>query len=103
MRTRAPALLVIVCIAGALALARAAAPHAGAPRVAVPPPRSEVPDADTPPVLRRFNSSVTFHAGFDQLPADADLSAGDGKANVPAAEAAEVDRMIGQAVVYRER
>ena len=99
MRTLAPALLVIVCIAGALALALAAAPHAGAPPVAVPPPRSEVRDADTPPVLRRFNSSVTFHAGFDQLPADADLSAGDGKANVPAAPHELREGLLGKALV----
>lgn len=88
MRTLAPALLVLVCIAGALALARAAAP-----------PRSEVRDADTPPVLGRFNSSVTFHAGFDQLPADADLSAGDGKANVPAAPHELRDGLLGKALL----
>lgn len=93
MRRRGPAALVITCIAGAFALALAAEPEEAPPRDAAPKgsappdvaPRASGPrDADTPPVLQRFNSSVTFYASFDRLPPDADLSAGDGKANVPA-------------------
>ncbi|MDQ3030695.1 MAG: hypothetical protein M3R09_11870, partial [Actinomycetota bacterium] len=42
---------------------------------------------------------MTFHAGFDQLPADADLSAGDGKANVPAAPHELREGLLGKALL----
>lgn len=85
MRTLALTGLAVACLAaGALALAPAAAERDAAP---------------TPPVLERFNTSVTFYASFDRLPADADLSAGDGKANAPAAPHELRDGLFGKALL----
>lgn len=104
MSRLAPAFLVLACIAGAFALARAAAPKdAAPPKEGAPPdgaPQAGAPrSADTPAVLQRFNSSITFYASFDHLPADADLSTGDGKANVPARPHELRDGLFGKALL----
>lgn len=84
MRRPAPTSIALACVAGTFVLAAAA----GAPR-----------DTETPPVLQRFNPSVTFYASFDRLPADAELSAGNGKA-IPAAVPHELrDGLSGKALL----